>query len=303
MFYNGTLHLQVSPNNVEWLSGGNCGMKKYNDEIAILEQRDYKIVKANELIQKARNNLSLVQLKTLAYILSKIKPTDKPGKYYSFSIKEYCKICDIDEKSGTNYAGVKAALKSLRDKSFWLTDEDGKDVLVAWIDKPKIDTRSKKFEVRLDEDIQKYLIGWLEQYTQYSLWEVVPMQSRYSFVLFENLESYSYQKEHTFDIDDLKSKIGATRYVNFKDFRKKVLEVATREINQYTNLEIKWEPVTKGKKVIQVTFYIKKRSQAEIFKAQDNSGCEGQTNIFDFIPDPEEDNVNYSDNMITITKG
>lgn len=278
-------------------------MKRYDNELAIIEQRDYKIVKANEIIQKARNNLSIVQLKTLAYILSKVKPTDKAGQFYSFSIKDFCQVCDIEEKSGKNYASIKSALKGLRDKSFWLTDEDGKDVLVAWIDKPKIDPRTKKIEVRLDEDIQKYVIGWIEQYTQYSLWEVVPMQSRYSFVLFELLESYAYQQEHTFDIDDLKSKIGATRYVNFKDFRKKVLDIATREINQFTNLEIKWEPVTKGRKVIQVTFYMRDKNQAEVFKANQKKQIKGQTDIFDFIPETEKDNIKYTDNLITITSG
>lgn len=276
-------------------------MKKYDNELAIIEQRDYKIVKANEIIQKARNNLSIVQLKTLAYILSKVKPTDKAGQFYTFSIKDFCQVCDIEEKSGKNYASIKSALKGLRDKSFWLTDDDGKDVLVAWIDKPKIDPRTKKIEVRLDEDIQKYVIGWIEQYTQYSLWEVVPMQSRYSFVLFELLESYAYQKEHTFDIDDLKSKIGATKYVNFKDFRKKVLDIATREINQYTNLAIKWEPVTKGRKVIQVTFYMRDKSQAEVFKANQKKQIQGQTDIFDFMSESETDNIKYTDNLITIT--
>lgn len=281
-------------------------MREYREDLDIITQRDYKIVKANELIQKARNNLSLMQLKTLAYILSKIKPNDQVGQYYTFSVKDFCKVCEIDEKNGTNYSNVKAALKSLRDKSFWMTDEEGKDVLVAWIDKPKIDPRSKKIEVRLDEDIQKYLIGWLEQYTQYSLWEVVPMQSRYSFVIFELLESYSYQRVHTFDIDDLKSKIGATRYTNFKDFRRKVLEVATREINQYTNLEISWEPITKGKKVIQITFYIRKRDQAEQFKINDakSKQIKGQIDIYDLMSDKAADNnIKYTDKPIRITGG
>lgn len=257
-------------------------MKASDRELEIIEQRDYKIVKANELIQRAKNHLSILQLKALAYILSKIKPTDKPGQYYTFSIKDFCRVCDIDEKNGGNYANVKARLKSLRDKSFWLTNEDGKDVLVAWIDKPKVDPRSKKIEVRIDEDIQKYLIGWLTEYTQYSLWEVVPMKSRYSFVLFELLKSYAYQGNHIFDIDDLKSKIGATRYANFKDFRIKVLEIATREINQHTNLEITWETINKGRKVTQVKFYIREKSQSEFFRAhEDHRQIEGQINIFD----------------------
>lgn len=252
-------------------------------DIAVLEQRDYKIIKANELIQKARNCLSLMQLKTLAYILSKVKPGDKKGQTYSFRIKEFCEVCGIQDGSGKNYANVKAALKGLRDKSFWLIDEEGKFVLVGWIEKPKIDPRSKKVEVRLDEDVQKYLIGWLERYTQYSLFEVIPMQSRYSFVLFELLMSYSNLNEYTFDIDDLKTRINATKYVNFKDFRKNVLEVATKEINTYTDINISWEPEYKGRKVVKIKFYIKNKTESEKFK-QKSREPEEQQNIFDYIP-------------------
>lgn len=265
---------------------------KDNLDIEVLEQRDYKIIKANELIQKARNCLSLMQLKTLAYILSKVKPNDKNGQTYTFRIKEFCDVCGIKEDSGKNYANVKAALKGLRDKSFWIIDDEGKYVLVAWIEKPKIDPRSKKIEVRLDEDVQKYLIGWLERYTQYSLFEVIPMQSRYSFVLFELLKSYSNLGAYTFEIDDLKMKIDATKYVNFKDFRKNVLEIATKEINEHTDLRISWEPETKGRKVIKIKFQIIEKTESEKFK-QKSKEPEEQQNIFDYIQ--------YDDRALTIS--
>lgn len=267
---------------------------KDNYELEILKQQDYKIVKKNEIIQKARNQLSLLQLKTLACILSKVKPNDKPGQTYTFRIKDFCDICGIEYNSGKNYALLKTALKGLRDKSFWMTDEDGKDVLVAWIEKPKIDPRSKKIEVRLDEDISKYIIGWLTEYTQYSLFEVIPMQSRYSFVLFELLKSYAYQKERIFDVDDLKMKIGATKYVNFKDFRKKVLEIATREINTFTEMNISWEPAeTKGRKVTKIKFTMTEKTESEKFRSQ-NKTTEGQANIFDY-------NIKYDDRTLSIT--
>ncbi|MBQ6495515.1 MAG: replication initiation protein, partial [Bacilli bacterium] len=45
-----------------------------------------------------------------------------------------------------------------------------------------------------------------------------------------------------FDIDDLKNQIAAP-YERFPDFRRYVLEPATREINRYTDIEISWEPI------------------------------------------------------------
>ena len=199
------------------------------EELEIIEQRDYKIAKANEVIRKARNQLGLLQLKALAYILSKVKPTDKAGQYYIFDISDFCKVCEISY-NGKNYNDVKDNLKRLRDKSFWIIDDNGDEVLCSWIEKPIINPRSKKIKVRLDEDIQKYVIALISDYTQYSLWEVVRMKSRYSFVLFELLKSYAFQKKpyYSFEIEELKKQIGATSYVNFKDFRNRVIDIATK---------------------------------------------------------------------------
>lgn len=259
-------------------------MKEYNADLEIIEQRDYKVVKANEIIQRARVDLGIMELKTFAYILSKVKPTDKKDQAYIFNIQEYCKVCGIDETSGANYINVKKALKTLRDKSFWLIDEDGRETTVGWLSKAQIDKRSGKATVKLDEDLQKYVVGWFEKYTQYSLCQVLPMQSQYSFLLFEQLKSYANLKQHTFDIDDLKSKIGGTNYANFKDFRKRVLDTATKEINLYTDLEISWEPINKGRKVVQIKFYINERDKnwGNFRMVKIKNDMDGQMNLLDY---------------------
>lgn len=256
----------------------------YDNKIEITQQRSYTVVKSNELIQKARYDLNISELKTLAYIFSKIKPNDKELQDYTFSIKEYCQVCGIDYKNGANYLYIKKSIKSLRDKSFWLMDEKGNEVLVGWLSKARINKGSGKITVRLDEDIQKYVIGLFDNFTQYELLSTLPMKSSYSFRIYELLKSYAFTKHHTFDIDDLKSKLAAANYVNFKDFRRYVLEVATKEINLYTDLEISWEPIKKGKKVIQVKFDIKQRDTWGRYLASSRASdqIEGQLSLLDY---------------------
>lgn len=282
-------------------------MKEYEIKTDIIEQREYKVYKANEIIQKARYELNILELKLFAFILSKVKPDDKEGQEYTITIKDYCMVCGMDEKNGANYIDIKAAIKRLRDKSFWMTDENGKEFTVGWLSKARVDKRSGKITVKLDEDIQKYVIGWFNQYTQYSLIYTLPMSSSYSFRIYELLQSYSYAHSHVFDIDDLKSKIGATVYVNFKDFRKRVLESATREINTYTDLEVDWEPINKGRKVIQVKFNIRRRDSFGQLEASQRASkqLDGQINMFDLVlnesaPAPD---VGDTDKEIPITGG
>lgn len=255
----------------------------FNSKMEISQQRRYTIVKSNELIQKARYDLSISELKTLAYIFSKIKPTDKELQDYTFSIKEYCQVCGIDYTNGANYLYIKKNIKSLRDKSFWLMDENGNEVLVGWLSKARINKGSGKITVKLDEDIQKYVVGLFDNFTQYELLSTLPMKSSYSFRIYELLKSYAWTKHHTFDIDDLKNKLAAANYVNFKDFRKYVLEIATREINLYTDIEINWEPITKGRKVVQVKFNIKQRDTWTKFMVDNKNEkqIEGQISFLD----------------------
>lgn len=268
-------------------------MKEYRAELELIEQQEYKVIKANEIIQRARIELGIQELKTFAFILSKVRPTDRHGQWYTFNVQEYCKVCEIDSENGRNYQNIKKALKTLRDKSFWLTDEEGKETTVGWLDKAQINKGSGKVKIRFDEDLEKYIIGWFEKYTQYSLCQVLPMQSQYSFLLFELLKSYANLKKYTFDIDDLKSKVGGVHYSNFKDFRKNVLEKATKEINLYTDLEISWEPITKGRKVIQITFYIVERDKnwGNFRTVKVKGQTDGQMNIMDYT----------SNNQIKIT--
>lgn len=256
----------------------------YDNKIEISQQRSYSVVKANEIVQKARYDLNIQELKSLAYIFSKIKPTDTELQEYTFSIKDYCQVCGIDYKNGGNYEYIKSTLKGMRDKSFWIQDETGAETTVGWLGKVRINKGSGKVKVKLDEDMQKYVIGLFENYTQYELLSTLPMKSAYSFRIYELLKSYAFTKHHTFDIDDLKSKLAATNYVNFKDFRKYVLEIATREINLYTDIEVSWEPIKKGRKVIQVKFDIKQRDTWGRYAASNraNDQIEGQISLLDY---------------------
>ena len=223
----------------------------------ISKKRSYSIIKSNDIIQKARYDLNVRELKVMSYIFSQIKPTDKINQEYVFTINDYCSVCGIDKSNGGNYKDVRQALKTLRDKSFWVTLPSGEETTVGWLAKVTMSKKSGEVKVKLDEDIQKYIIGIFNSYTQYELLSTLPMQSQYSIRIYELLKSYAFQKKHRFLVDDLKKQLAAEIYVNFKDFRRRVLEVAEREINQFTDLNVSWDTETKGRKVIAVTFTIK----------------------------------------------
>ena len=256
-----------------------------DDRLEIYTQREYKVVKANEIIQKARYDLSLSEIKAFSYIVSKVKPGDPVGTEYVFRINDYCKLAGINTNDKDNIAMVKKAVKSLRDKSFWITQVDGTETTVGWLDKAWINKGSGKIKVRFDEDMQKYITGLYENFTQYTLLCTLPMQSSYSIRIYELLKSYAFTKTHTFAVDQLKKLLGCENYVRFPDFRRKVLEIATREINEYTDLEVSWEPITQGRKVIEIKYHIGTKSAYAYLESSQKATdrLDGQISMFDYL--------------------
>ena len=268
----------------------------FEEKLQIAIERDYKVVKANEIIQRAKFDLSLLEQKTFCFAVSKIKPTDEPNSWYKFTINEYCGVCGIAKNNGKNIDDVKNALQQLRDKSFYLMNLDGDYETVGWLDKVIISPKSGTIRIRFDETMQKHLVGLIGNgnYTQYSLLCVLPMRSAYSLRLYELLKSYIglRHKEKEFDIDDLKIKLNAP-YERFPDFRRKALEIATREINEFTDIEISWEPIKRGRKVIAVKFKMSERHAWGRYMTSKNAidQLDGQMHIREYLEQNPKQNI------------
>lgn len=241
----------------------------------IERKRGYLVVKGNDLVRNTRYELSLMEQKTVSYICSMIKPMNvlDTGKEipfqlnYKFNIREYAKICGIDYDSGKNYELIKSTLKKLADRSMWLTTGD-KEVLCRWLSKVRISKKSGVVEVILDEDLAPYLFNLGQKFTEYSLYNILPMKSAYSIKVYELMKSYAYQKTKTYSVDEFKRILNVHEiksYENFKDFRKYVLEKAINEINEITDINLSYDTIKRGRKVVKIRFDISRKCSVELY--------------------------------------
>lgn len=261
---------------------------KTDEKIEIEKSRTYQVVKSNDLILKTRYDYTVNEQKTLAYICSMIKPVsikDKMNKSsfileYEFQIIDYIKILGV-ENNGRVYNEIKSILKGLVTKVMWLKLDDSTETTVNWIQKVYTNKKSGKVKIRLDEDLIPYLFDLREKYLSYGLINILAMKSQYSIHLYEMMKSYhdfkigqKYRKEKEeneknksiiweFDIDEIKKQLMVHEiksYQNYKDFRKYVLEIAQKEINELTDINIEFEPIKKGRKVVKLRFEISKKN-------------------------------------------
>jgi plasmid replication initiation protein len=184
---------------------------------------------------------------------------------YEFEIQQYCKICGIDYEQGKNYKMVRDTLKALRDKSIMVTLADGTETSVSWLNKIWSNKGKGWAKIRFDEDIAPYLFEICNNTTRYELLNVLPMKSKYSVRMYEICRSWAGLKCHTYSIEELRKLLGISdnELKRYPDFRRKVLEIAQREINEHTDLNVTCEPIAKGRKVIKICLHIKEKSAKE----------------------------------------
>ena len=228
------------------------------------------VVKSNELIQKSRFSLTTNQQKIILYLISKLKYTDTDFHECKVDIKDFCRVCGIDLTSGRTYNEIKNSIKQISDKSIWIEKTNGDETLVRWIEKPTIHKNDGIITIKLDEDLKPYLLDLKEKYTQYELIYTLQMKSKYSIRLYELLKSRQYNKlkEYTvrYTVEELKKLLDAQNYIAYKDLRRRVIEKATEEINNFSDMIIDYKAIKQGNAVKEIEFYIKTKEVLERFK-------------------------------------
>lgn len=228
------------------------------EKLKRMNARDYQVVKANALIQKTRYDLTLQEQKLILHVIQLIKPEDQKFHRYMLSIKEYCQICEMNYKSGKNYENIKRSLKALRDKSFWLKTDDGTETLMSWLSKVRIFKNKGTIEVELDDDLKPYLLQLKKFFTRYKFLYVMAMRSSYSIRLYELLKSYENRHAISFTIEELRGMFGIdkNKLTKWYDIRRYVIDQAQKEINELTDIQVKYTTVKQGRSVYAVNFHI-----------------------------------------------
>ena len=235
-------------------------MKKSLEEIKerqeIREARNELVVKHNDLLRKSRYTLSANEQKIIIYLVSKINADDKELKEIEINILDFCKVIGI-EINGDAYNRVKETIKSLADKSWWLTFTEKKETLFRWINEAEIETGNGVIKLQLSNHLKPYLLELKQNFTKYELINVLSLRSKYSIRLYELLKSYLWQGGWKVSVKEIRELLETEgKYKEFKDFRKRVLNPAIEEINGYTDLQIKMTTLKSGKTISHLHFKI-----------------------------------------------
>lgn len=175
-------------------------------------------------------------------------------------------------ESGKNYSDLKRLIKHLADKSMYITQPDGSEVLVRWIEKPTFHKGSGLVEIRLDRDMAPFLLHLKSGFTRYQLYHILRMRSKYSVRLYELICSIHYNtlEEYMaeFTLDELRKRLDAENYTTYQTLKARVLLPAVEEINKYSDKNIVAEPIKCGHSVIGMRLKISDKPVAEKIKVE-----------------------------------
>lgn len=225
----------------------------------IMNERSLNVVKRNEIVQKARYKLDIVQQKTIMYLISKIDPIkDLVFQDITVSLKDLCEIMGIDGGSGKNIKNLKDAMQKLSDKSMWVElGEANKSItLIRWLDRVTITPGESTVTVRFDERMAPFLLQIKERFIQYELVNVLAMKSQYSIRLYELIKSHEAQGQWEVTLEDLRKLlyIEDNKYTDWRNFSQRILQTSILEICNFTDLLVAYSPKRKDRKIYSIVF-------------------------------------------------
>lgn len=251
-------------------------MKNMFQSIIEKDTGDYAVVKSNQLVQQSKINLSIYEQRTINFLISKILADDTAFEFIEFDYNDFCRLCGI---KSTNRSYIKKVIKTLCDKSWWLTGGE-KDILIRWIGEAEL--TSDTIRLKFHPQMEQFLLNLKERggYTQTELLTYLNFKNKYSPILYDYCRSYlnltfknkMHAIERTLTIDELRGKLGLNepenqhKYHYFKDLRTYVLEPAIAEINDYADIHIEYEPIKKSRRVDKIRLIIEVRDLQERLK-------------------------------------
>ena len=221
------------------------------------KERNSLVVKHNELLRNTRYELSTTEQKILIYLVSKIDKNDKELRKVKFNLQEYCEIAGI-QTGGESYIRLKETIRDLSNKSWWIQIDEDHERLFRWIyGEPEIEKRGGVVELELSPTLEPYLIGLQANFTKYELINVLTLRSSNSIRLYELFKSYLWQHHWVVTVEDFRRLLNIeNKYKAFKDLNRQVIKPALEEINKYTDLVVKVDPVREGRQTKRLDFTI-----------------------------------------------
>jgi plasmid replication initiation protein len=219
---------------------------------------EHWVTKSNSLVE-GHYRLTMIQQKIVLTMASLVQPEDEDFKWYRLDVKHFAEIL-----GGNNhdYREMVASVHNLMERVVTIYVNDVEYLKTHWVQKAKgLITGGNYVDVSFDPDLKSFFLHLKEQFTTYKLKNVMQLKSSYSIRIYELLKQYQAIGRRTITISRLREMLGITpkEYTLYGDFKRKVLLVAHKEVNEKTDISFDYRETKLSRKVNELEFTITKK--------------------------------------------
>lgn len=230
-------------------------------DVETLKPVDYLVTKANALIE-ANYRLSLVQQKIIITMASLIQPDDEDFKWYRLHVSHFIEILGINNHN--IYREMVASVHNLMERVVTIYIGNQKYLKTHWIQSAQYQVGGGYVDVEFDPKLKPFFLHLKNKFTTYRLQNVMHLRSVYSIRIYELLKQYQSIGKRIISIESLRNMLGIEpkEYQLYGDFKRKVILVAHKEINEKTDLHFDFKEMKLIRKVNEIEFTITSKTPA-----------------------------------------
>lgn len=159
-----------------------------------------------------------------------------------------------------------------------------------------------RLKLRFSPDIVPYLAQLQSAYSYYSIEQVAGLTSAYAFRLYELLIAWRKSGEMPkISLADLRNRLGVLdgEYKVMKNFKARVLDVAVKQINEHTDIDVSYEQHKRGRVITDFTFKFKPKVTVSMLSSDVNDdGRDDNTfDMFDSFKMTDKQRRYFSDKL------
>lgn len=225
-------------------------------------------IRQHNAITSARYDYSAVQLDILFYLLAKLNKDDAPNKVYQIQLKE------IEAITGRtwNYQQLKEATADMGSRMFEVNTKDSYEQI--WIfQKVRYENGKGYFTIKLSEEIRPYLFELKNNFTSFQLHSALKLTSKYAKRIYQLASQWKDIGEtKPYDLEEfkvmlrLKDPTGKEpeQFQKVSQLKERVLDIAVRQINEFTDLKVGYHLEKKGRAFSAIRFYVNRQTVQQL---------------------------------------
>lgn len=225
------------------------------------------VVKDNVLIN-ASYNLEVTEQRLILLSIIRARETGQgisSDSKLEIHAADYASRFDVTKEAA--YSALKNAVNNLFERKFSFKEthkETNKEIVVKsrWVSRIAYVDDLAILEVTFAPDVVPLITRLEKHFTSYQLKQVSQLTSKYAIRLYEFLIAWrEIGKTPIISLSDFKDKLGLeiNEYQKMINFKNRVLEPAIKQINESTDISVKYEQYKTGRAISGLSFTFKQK--------------------------------------------